>query len=575
MKPTIRRLALAMLAGSMTPWVLWAEETGPRPSLVRPVMVVRPPQGHDNEGQVVLAPDREALRPQLGAPIPRLGAPRPVVREAASPVAPVAAWEAPLPLPQPPPPAEEPKPSEAKPSEAKPEVKKPAEPKPEAPPQPGSEAPAATPMLPPPTPVFQGLPVYEGELPPGALPSGLPSGEELCHPICPEMGGCGGFHGPHGPIGRVWMRFEYLGWALKADQAPPLVTTANLAEVPPGAIPGALGVPGTAVLFGGGDLNMGFFSGGRVTLGWWWDRCERMGMDGSFFLLQQRNKTFAAASNLAGNPPLFRPFFNTLAFDPATQSFGPSEDVQLIAFPDVLAGAVDVRYSTRMLGADLNFRRNLAFRPHNGRAAWSWDGIAGFRFLRLDESLTISEDLVGLEMSPAPGTRFLVQDRFSAINNFYGPQVGVIGEVRWRRLFINTSFKLALGATAQRVEIEGETYIVPPAGPGQALPGGLLARPSNIGSYNRNVFSIVPELGVQLGLQVTDHMRIFLGYNLLVWTNVQRPGAAVPRAVNGTFLQRSVNGVPAPTLGREATFFVPSSTTFWAQGVTAGLEWKF
>lgn len=571
MKPTIRRLALALLAGSITPWVLWAEESGPRPSLARPLMVVRPPQVGDGDGQVIVAPDREALRPQLGAPVPRLGAPRPVVREAGNPVAPVAAWESPLPLPQPPPPAETPKPSDAKPSDAKPEVKKPAEPKPDAPPPAAPEAPT----LPPPSPVFQGLPRFEGEVPPGVVHPGLPPCDDLCHPVCPEMGGYGGLHGPHGPVGRVWMRFEYLGWALKADQVPPLVTTSNLAEVPPGAIPGALGVPGTAVLFGGGDLNMGFFSGGRITLGWWWDPCERMGMDGSFFLLQQRNKTFGAASDLAGNPPLFRPFFNTLAFDPATQLFGPSEDVQLVAFPNVLAGGVEIRNSTRLLGADLNFRRNLGYRPNNGRTSWSWDGIAGFRYVRLDESLTISEDLVGLDQSPAPGTRFLVQDRFSAINNFYGPQVGVIGEIRWRRLFMNTSLKLALGATSQRVEIEGETYVVPPAGPSQALAGGLLARPSNIGNYNRNVFSIVPELGLQLGLQVTDNMRVFVGYNLLVWTNVQRPGAAVPRAVNGTFLQRSVNGVPAPTIGREATFFVPSSTTFWAQGVTAGLEWKF
>lgn len=575
-----RRLAWTCLVGGLLPWGLAAEEGGPRPSLAQPRMIARATNAAEGEGQLILAPEDEPARPQLGAPLPRLAAPRSHVTASGSALAPVANWEAPLPLPQPPPPAEPNTPPDNKPGPkpaSQPEAKEPGSEKPQTT---SSPAPNQVPTLPPPTPIPSGAsPLapspFEGQYPP-VLGSemGLP-GEDLCHPVCPEMGGR--LYGPHGPVGRVWMRFEYLGWSLKADQVPPLVTTADLAAVPPGAIPGALNVPGTAILFGSGDLNMGFFSGGRVTLGWWWDPCERLGMDGSFFILQQQNKTFSAASDAGGSPPLFRPFFNTHAFDPNLQAFIPSEDVQLVALPGVIAGLVDVRASTRMLGADLNFRKNLWHRPYNGRTSWWWDGILGFRYLRLDEALTISEDLIGLDLSPAPGTRFIVMDRFSAINNFYGPQIGLIGEVRWRRIFINTSIKVAIGGTAQRVEIEGETYVIPPAGagPAQALPGGLLARPSNIGSYNRNVFSVVPELGVQVGLQVTDHLRLFVGYNLLVWTNVQRPGAAVSRVVNGTYLQRSGNGGPVPPVGREATFFIPSSTTFWAQGVTAGLEWKF
>ncbi|HMP02450.1 MAG TPA: BBP7 family outer membrane beta-barrel protein [Gemmatales bacterium] len=574
-KLSLRRLALALLCGGAMAWPAYATD-GPRgaagPTLARPI-AVKAPRGADAEERLVVASEpAEPVRITLGRPVPVLGAPQRVVRDEGFGVAPASAWDTPLPLPQPPPPADAPKPSDQKPGAAPTEAPAAAEPPPASPTaQPSAPAPGEA-VLPMPAPAGPGH-VVEGD----PTLFGWQGLDEAGAPIGADWDGEGYFvggMGPYGATGRVWMRFEYLGWVLKADKVPPLVTSTDLGAVPPGSIPGALGVPGTVVLFG--DVNMGFFSGGRGSLGWWWDSCERLGMDGSFFMLQQRNKNFFVGSNSAGNPPIFRPFYNTNAFDPALGAFVPTEDVQLVALPGILAGSVDVRASTRLLGADLNFRKHI-WQGAGCRSNWSVDGLAGFRYLRLDESITITEDLVGLAGGPAPGARFFVQDRFSGINNFYGAQLGLLAEIRWRRLFMNSSLKFAFGATSQRVEIEGQTVVAAPPGLGgnQQLNGGLLARPSNIGNYNRNVFSIAPEFGVQLGLQVTDHMRVFVGYNLLVWTNVQRPGAAIPRAVNGTYLQRSVNGVPAPAIGAEQTFFRPSTTTFWAQGVTAGLEWRF
>src|SRR5689334_10249043 len=61
-----------------------------------------------------------------------------------------------------------------------------------------------------------------------------------------------------------WASSEYLYWRVKDASSPPLVTTAD----PNDAFPGALGQPGTTVIFGG-NTDYGNFSGLRINLGGW------------------------------------------------------------------------------------------------------------------------------------------------------------------------------------------------------------------------------------------------------------------------------------------------------------------
>ena len=81
-------------------------------------------------------------------------------------------------------------------------------------------------------------------------------------------------------------------------------------------------------------------------------------------------------------------------------------------------------------------------------------------------------------------------------------------------------------------------------GAAQAFNGGLLALPSNIGRYDRDVFSWVPELGVTIGYQCTDHWKLFVGYNVLYWSSVVRPGEQIDRTVNANQLPPPVGGGP-------------------------------
>ena len=68
--------------------------------------------------------------------------------------------------------------------------------------------------------------------------------------------------------------------------------------------------------------------------------------------------------------------------------------------------------------------------------------------------------------------------------------------------------------------------------------------PTNIGEFNRNVFSVVPEVGRNVGYQLTDHIRTFVGYNFLYWSNVIRPGDQIDRVIDINNIPRFVNVLP-------------------------------
>ena len=346
---------------------------------------------------------------------------------------------------------------------------------------------------------------------------------------------------------RLYGRAEYLMWWMRGAGLPPLATTG------PASTFGVLGEPGTAVLFGGGTANQGPFSGGRFTGGYWFTDNQLLGVEGRFFFLGSRTAHFGAASNSTGSPVISRPFIDALT---------GQEVVEQVAFPGEQAGGISADLRSRLWGAEANVRSNLFC------GSWYKLGVlGGYRFLRFSESLGITEDFTDLGDVP---TRHVLNDSFSTRNNFNGGQLGVTAEFRWRRFFLDTRATVALGATHQVVNIKGselDTNLT--TGQQAAFGSGLLAQPSNIGRYSRDTFSVVPEVGVNVGYQITPYWRAFVGYNFLFWSNVARPGAVIDRTVNIT--QQSGGQLVGPA--RPAFAF--NDTNFWVQGLTFGMELKY
>ncbi len=105
------------------------------------------------------------------------------------------------------------------------------------------------------------------------------------------------------------------------------------------------------------------------------------------------------------------------------------------------------------------------------------------------------------------------------------------------------------------------------------MPGGLLALNSNIGRFHKDHFSFVPEIGMNVGYQLNDNIRVFAGYNFLYWTGVLRPGDQIDRALDVTRIP-NFPVAAAPVSGLHPS--VPFKTTdFWATGVNVGIEFRY
>jgi len=372
---------------------------------------------------------------------------------------------------------------------------------------------------------------------------------------------------------RFWATAEYLLWWTNGGSAPPLVTTGPALPINP--VPGSLAAPGTAVLFGGDAGSGNPFSGGRFTLGLWCDDAQSIGVDASFFFLGERSRNFnAATSGAPGSIVLARPFFDT-----STGTF----NAELVGYPGLAAGSIRVNGTSSLLGAEANLLRNLCRSCEcpcptscdpcaTPVRRYRVDGFIGPRYMELREGLGIAEDTQVAANAPVfAGSNINAFDQFDTVNRFYGVQLGVRSWWWWNRMFINATGKVALGVTHQSVDIDGSTRITTATGATTVLPGNLFAQQSNIGHHSRDQFSVVPELGVNIGYQLTQNLSVFMGYTIIYWTNVQRPGDAINTSVNST---RVPTSIVAPTGPLDPQFSFNNSS-YWAQGINFGVTLRY
>lgn len=355
------------------------------------------------------------------------------------------------------------------------------------------------------------------------------------------------------PPSRFWARGEYLLWWTRGDRLPPLVTTSPTGTAE--ALAGVLGEPGTTILFGDSLVNNVARSGGRGTLGFWFNSDQSIGLDGNFFGLVEQTRRFSASS--PGDPILARPFF---------QIDGNRQNALLIAFPGLVSGSIDISASSNFFGAELLFRSNL-YRDSTRRL----DILYGYRFLQLDESLQIRETEINLGDQTFPiGTRFDLTDSFNTRNQFHGAEIGLEGEVRRGPWSVTALAKIAFGWTQKQVEISGSSVATAPGEAPVSSTGALLALPSNIGRYRATDCGVVPEFGLRLNRQITDTIRVGVGYTLIYWNNVARPGEQIDLGINTTQppLGAGLVGPARPAFGFRGS-------DFWAQGIDFALEFRY
>jgi hypothetical protein len=275
-----------------------------------------------------------------------------------------------------------------------------------------------------------------------------------------------------------------------------------------------------------------------------------VGVGGRFLISQTDEVSFSRASDAGGLPVLARPFYD---------EFSGQLNAVLASNPPpppgfLIVGEVADQARNDLMNLDA-YLRVLLYQYDDRRL----DLLIGYQFSEIRDSLSLrtTNDL------PAA-----FHDRFSAANSFHGAGLGLQGEYRYGGLTFSMLSKLGFGNMHREVRIAGE---------GQAPSlGGILAQPSNIGTYNDDVFSFVPEVELKMLYEVAENLELSVGYSFVYWTDVALAGDQIDTVDFGGRVwprsdRRWIQGLP----GVDAPAFDGiNDGGFWAQGLTFGVTLK-
>ncbi|MCS7271548.1 MAG: BBP7 family outer membrane beta-barrel protein [Gemmataceae bacterium] len=398
-----------------------------------------------------------------------------------------------------------------------------------------------------------------GMVPPGPLP--WSSSGAGVYPVSPLATLTSAVMDPPSSFGTetVWISASYLmGWLTRPKLATPLVTQGDTAD----ARPGALGQPGTRILYGDEQFRFGNLHGLTAEIGV--NLNDSIYLEGRGFVFWPQHTRYTVASDANGAPFIARPVFDTLT---------SSEGSYRTSTPNQIVGYTTIDARQQIFGYETHLRYNLKLTPY-----LDVDWLLGYRRLQLEEDLRIFDFLqptagsitfLGTTIA-APNT-VSDFDRFKTINQFNGVNLG--GRFRWQSgydwLAFQGYYKVALGVTNQTLKIDGLSVADTTVGRFAEV-GGILAQPTNIGVHKRSEFGVIPELGVGLVFLPTRYVRLHAGYSALYWNNVIRPTSSIDRRVNPAFVPTDTNyGIANPGNFPSVVF---KSESLWLQTINFGLE---
>jgi hypothetical protein len=320
----------------------------------------------------------------------------------------------------------------------------------------------------------------------------------------------------------------------------------------------------------------------RLRFGGWVDSDQLWGIEGEYFGLGEKTDLFQAVSSNSGSPILARPFFNLNPRNPVNGAADPParQDSSLVAFPNTITGRINVAASASQFDSfETRLLLNLCCNnfgggnPYgagsNGGQFSRVDMLVGYRYMRFDEGLLITENSSSLQLAN-PG-RFAISDVFETKNEFNGIELGSVWGTGWDRWSFELLTKLGLGNVRQTVDVVGQTTFSRPVGPSEAFQGGMLAQRTNIGRHERDEFAVVPEIGATLGYEIREGLRATLGYTFLYWSRVVRPGDQIDLEINPDLFPPQAD----PFTGTLRPRFAFADTDFWLQGFNIGLDYRW
>jgi hypothetical protein len=246
------------------------------------------------------------------------------------------------------------------------------------------------------------------------------------------------------------------------------------------------------------------------------------------------------------------------------------EDTTGVALPGEFSGTAALALRTELQSGEVNCLINIFSKP-----VMRFHLLAGYRYFQLEERLDFFTESTLLP--PSAPDIFNTEDHFLCTNTFHGGQIGARFEIIASTLSFTATGRAAYGRMERETAITGQltTDNFSEGGEVQTFPGGYFALPTNIGFYRDTRFAVVSEVNAQVGWKVYPWARVFVGYSLLNATHVSRPGDQIDRVINVSQAP-AISGNPDNTLqGPPAPVFGFRDSTWWAQGVSAGVELRF
>jgi hypothetical protein len=316
-----------------------------------------------------------------------------------------------------------------------------------------------------------------------------------------------------GPPGRWWVTPSLeLAWV--PTRAAP--TNIRL-RVPSPFSPGET-LPGPVLPVSG--LSSGSFSAAMgLAVGHWFDDANTRGVESNFFF---RDLSTTYITRVPGALVTF--------------SRGRRGVPQIALLPEPfesrVAGPLPFTLDTFFTTLDVNYRQRL-YCDDSARL----DALVGYRYAFLGDELYLGDYATNDDYR---------QNRAAVSNGFHGAQVGLAGEVRANGWYAAGAAKLALGATSADVTSSGVFY----GAEGRA--GGGYQRLAGLAGASRTTFAVMPSMSVQVGRQVTPHIRLFTGYSFTYLSRAARLGDALaPQNTGLTF------------------------NDFWVQSISLGADFRF
>jgi hypothetical protein len=207
-----------------------------------------------------------------------------------------------------------------------------------------------------------------------------------------------------------------------------------------------------------------------------------------------------------------------------------------------------------LLGPGLNFTTWSEFESDDANSLfrlWHNDyfriyGVFGVKFVNLEEDVSFLYSVV----DPAS----LWFDEFHTRNEFWGANLGLQMMFTSGIWNLDVALKCGLGVNYAAISVFGSNTSA------AASNTQILTNDANIGYWESSLFSVAPEVNVNLSCQVAPRILLRAGYTFLAFTNVARPGEQIVQNLD-----------PATTAGMHNQPVLPfRTTTFMIHGVNLG-----